>query len=227
MLVDRRGQVQHVMVGDAHSIIELPDWGRLRAGRGRLRGLRCIHTHLATRPDARRHDRPRAAAPRRHGDDRRRRGRPARPGAHGRAQRRQRRTAARRGAPLPCRRPQIDLDFSAWIRDLERSWPARPRPARSATASARSSSSVTAGRGRGSSRPRGRAARAGARRPVSTWSTWSRSAPARRSADGARRGKLAELVIRAFQQRRRPRHLRPGPDAHPGAQPRGAPRSCA
>ena len=33
------------MVGDAHRI-ELPDWGRLRAGRGRLRGLRCIHTHL-------------------------------------------------------------------------------------------------------------------------------------------------------------------------------------
>ena len=33
------------MVGDARSV-ELPDWGRLRAGRGRLRGLRCIHTHL-------------------------------------------------------------------------------------------------------------------------------------------------------------------------------------
>ena len=46
VLVERRGAVQHVMVGDAHSI-ELPDWGRLRAGRGRLRGLRCIHTHLA------------------------------------------------------------------------------------------------------------------------------------------------------------------------------------
>jgi GTP-binding protein HflX len=46
VLVDRRGDVQHVMVGDPRSI-ELPDWGRLRAGRGRLRGLRCIHTHLA------------------------------------------------------------------------------------------------------------------------------------------------------------------------------------
>jgi GTP-binding protein HflX len=46
VLVDRRGDVQHVMVGDAHST-ELPDWGRLRAGRGRLRGLRCIHTHLS------------------------------------------------------------------------------------------------------------------------------------------------------------------------------------
>ena len=46
VLVDRRGEVQHVMVGDAHSIA-LPDWGRLRAGRGRLRGLRCLHTHLS------------------------------------------------------------------------------------------------------------------------------------------------------------------------------------
>ncbi|MCH2186037.1 GTPase HflX [Myxococcota bacterium] len=45
VLVDRRGQVQHVMVGDSGST-ELPDWGRLRAGRGRLRGLRCLKTHL-------------------------------------------------------------------------------------------------------------------------------------------------------------------------------------
>ena len=46
MLVDRRGDVTHVMVGDAGSI-EMPDWGRIRAGRGRLRGFRCIHTHLS------------------------------------------------------------------------------------------------------------------------------------------------------------------------------------
>ncbi len=46
VLVSRRGEVQHVMVGDARSIA-LPDWGRLRAGRGRLRGLRCLHTHLS------------------------------------------------------------------------------------------------------------------------------------------------------------------------------------
>jgi GTP-binding protein HflX len=45
VLVDRRGEVTHVMCGTAKSI-ELPDWGRLRAGLGRLRGLRCIHTHL-------------------------------------------------------------------------------------------------------------------------------------------------------------------------------------
>ena len=37
------------MVGDARSI-ELPDWGRMRAGRGRLRGLRCIHTHVGDEP---------------------------------------------------------------------------------------------------------------------------------------------------------------------------------
>ena len=49
MLVDRAGAVTHVMVGDARSI-ELPDWGRMRAGRGRLRGLRCIHTHLGAEP---------------------------------------------------------------------------------------------------------------------------------------------------------------------------------
>jgi len=49
VLVDRRGAVSHVMVGDARRI-EMPDWGRLRAGRGRLRGLRCIHTHVGEEP---------------------------------------------------------------------------------------------------------------------------------------------------------------------------------
>jgi GTP-binding protein HflX len=49
VLVDRRGAISHVMVGDARSI-ELPDWGRIRAGRGRLRGLRCLHTHLGDEP---------------------------------------------------------------------------------------------------------------------------------------------------------------------------------
>src|SRR5262245_56792882 len=49
VLVDRRGSVTHVMVGDARGI-SMPDWGRLRAGRGRLRGLRCIHTHVGNVP---------------------------------------------------------------------------------------------------------------------------------------------------------------------------------
>ena len=47
--MDRGGAIGHVMVGDARSI-ELPDWGRIRAGLGRLRGLRCIHSHLQGEP---------------------------------------------------------------------------------------------------------------------------------------------------------------------------------
>ncbi len=45
MLLDRRGSVTHVMVGGPNSI-EMPEWGRMRAGGGRLRGLRCVHTHF-------------------------------------------------------------------------------------------------------------------------------------------------------------------------------------
>ena len=44
-LIDRRGIVEHVFVGDAGKIV-LPDIGRQRAGLGRLRGLRLVHTHL-------------------------------------------------------------------------------------------------------------------------------------------------------------------------------------
>src|SRR5688572_7050870 len=43
--LDRRGAVEHVMVGDA-SKITLPDVGRMRGAPGRFRGLRLIHTHL-------------------------------------------------------------------------------------------------------------------------------------------------------------------------------------
>src|SRR5687767_2055033 len=45
VLIDRRGAVAHVMVGDA-SKIDLPDVGRMRGGQGRFRGLRLVHTHL-------------------------------------------------------------------------------------------------------------------------------------------------------------------------------------
>ncbi len=45
ILVDRRGRIQHVVVGDADKL-ELPDLGRARAGRSRFRGLRLVHTHL-------------------------------------------------------------------------------------------------------------------------------------------------------------------------------------
>src|SRR5262245_19683388 len=48
-LVSRRGDVEHVFVGDA-SRITLPEVGRLRAGRGRFRGLRLLHTHLRNEP---------------------------------------------------------------------------------------------------------------------------------------------------------------------------------
>ena len=45
MLVDRKGHVQYVMVGDNRRI-ELPDFKRVRVATGRFRGLRCVHTHL-------------------------------------------------------------------------------------------------------------------------------------------------------------------------------------
>jgi GTP-binding protein HflX len=45
ILVDRRGQIDHVVVGDAHRL-SLPDDRRQRAARGRFRGLRLVHTHL-------------------------------------------------------------------------------------------------------------------------------------------------------------------------------------
>jgi GTP-binding protein HflX len=49
VLVDRRGEVTDAGVGDAR-VLHLPDWGRMRAGRGRLRGLRLVHTHLGDEP---------------------------------------------------------------------------------------------------------------------------------------------------------------------------------
>src|SRR4051794_6762188 len=45
VLVSRRGEVEHVFVGDASKLM-VPEFGRLRAGRGRFRGLRLVHTHL-------------------------------------------------------------------------------------------------------------------------------------------------------------------------------------
>ncbi len=49
VLLDRKGDVQAVVVGDARRL-ELPDVGRARAGSHRLRGLRLIHTHLHGEP---------------------------------------------------------------------------------------------------------------------------------------------------------------------------------
>lgn len=45
VLINRKGQVEYVMVGDAKRI-EMPDFGRARVSQDRFRGLRCVHTHL-------------------------------------------------------------------------------------------------------------------------------------------------------------------------------------
>jgi GTP-binding protein HflX len=45
VLINRKGQVEYVMVGNAKGI-EMPDFGRSRAAVERFRGLRCVHTHL-------------------------------------------------------------------------------------------------------------------------------------------------------------------------------------
>jgi GTP-binding protein HflX len=45
VLLNRKGQVEYVMVGDAKKI-EMPDFKRLRVAADRFRGLRCVHTHL-------------------------------------------------------------------------------------------------------------------------------------------------------------------------------------
>ena len=49
VLIDRKGTIAHVMVGD-HKSIFLPDIGRFRAAANRLRGLRYVHTHLRGEP---------------------------------------------------------------------------------------------------------------------------------------------------------------------------------
>ena len=45
VLLDRKGHVEYVMVGNAKKV-EMPDFGRTRAATDRFRGLRCVHTHL-------------------------------------------------------------------------------------------------------------------------------------------------------------------------------------
>ena len=45
LLVNRRGRIAFVIVGSHHTIV-IPDTSEYRAAPGRLKGLRCIHTHL-------------------------------------------------------------------------------------------------------------------------------------------------------------------------------------
>jgi len=49
LLVDRRGEVRFVLVGDDREI-HIPDLSAYRVGHRRLRGLRCLHTHLRGEP---------------------------------------------------------------------------------------------------------------------------------------------------------------------------------
>ena len=44
VLIDRRGAIQDVIVGDASKLL-VPDLGRFRGGASRLRGVRLVHTH--------------------------------------------------------------------------------------------------------------------------------------------------------------------------------------
>ena len=49
ILIDRKGKIDFVIVG-SHSEIVIPDLSDYRIGIGRLRGLRCLHTHLKDEP---------------------------------------------------------------------------------------------------------------------------------------------------------------------------------
>ncbi len=48
-LIGRSGKIEYVVVGDDSSIL-IPDLARFRSGTGRLKGLRCIHTHIHGEP---------------------------------------------------------------------------------------------------------------------------------------------------------------------------------
>jgi len=147
VLLDRSGVITHVMVGDARSLV-LPDWGRLRAGRGRLRGLRCIHTRLGdeglTQDDLTDLARLRLDAV--VVVDVTANGLPGL--AHVAAL-----TLASDGSMVqrlaPAPPAQLDWDFQAWIRDLEESL-ARETPARDVAAQDSAILvSITTGRRRG------------------------------------------------------------------------------
>ena len=49
LLVNRQGKVAFVIVGDSRKIV-IPPISEYRAAPGRLKGLRCIHTHLTKEP---------------------------------------------------------------------------------------------------------------------------------------------------------------------------------
>lgn len=49
LLITRKGRIDFVVIGD-RTHIRIPDLGRVRLGTGRLKGLRCVHTHLNGEP---------------------------------------------------------------------------------------------------------------------------------------------------------------------------------
>lgn len=49
VIIDRQGEIKYVIVGDDREIV-IPDLSGYGLGRGGLRGLRCIHTHLKGEP---------------------------------------------------------------------------------------------------------------------------------------------------------------------------------
>ena len=209
VLVDRRGTVTHVMVGDARSI-ELPDWGRMRAGLGRLRGLRCLHTHVDDEPLTRddlsdlaalRLDAMVAIETRRDGLPGVARVASLRPGV----------ANGREGAidlMQPAPPAELDLDFREWIAALEEELARQTRTRRVGDAERAILVSIGVG-GR-----RGRAAGSGgpdlamqveeltelartAGVEVVEVVTQQRGHPDPRTLLGA--GKLEDLVVRAFQ----------------------------
>lgn len=49
LLIDRKGRIVHVIIGDAQGIL-IPSLEAYRMDPGRLRGVRCVHTHLKQEP---------------------------------------------------------------------------------------------------------------------------------------------------------------------------------
>ena len=49
LLIDRKGKIPYVIVGNHHEIV-IPDTPEYRSAPGRLRGIRCVHTHLDDEP---------------------------------------------------------------------------------------------------------------------------------------------------------------------------------
>jgi GTP-binding protein HflX len=202
VLVDRRGAVTHVMVGDARSI-ELPDWGRMRAGMGRLRGLRCLHTHVDAEPLTRddlgdlaalRLDAMVAIETREDGLPGLAHVASLRPGA-----RNGREGAIDRMEPAPP--AELDLDFRAWIAALEEELARQSRTRRVGDGERAILVSVTGGRGAHDLEMQVEELTELARTAgveVVDVVTQQRGRPDARTLLGA--GKLEDLVVRAFQR---------------------------